>query len=65
MSEQQRELFLTYIDAFNGIAPFTDITSSLDEELVNLTLCLDDASEVVCGNSASFTYEACGIDINL
>lgn len=65
MSASQAELFLAYIDAFNGVAPFTDVTSSLDEELVNLALCADGASEVVCGNATSFTYVACGVDINL
>lgn len=65
MSSEQLEVFLAYIAAVQGIEPFTDVGSALDEELVKLSLCVEDASAVVCGNSISFTYVACGTDINL
>lgn len=65
MSVRQSELFLAYIDAVNGVIPFTAITSSLDKTLVNLALCVDDGTTAVWGDSSNFTYAPCGVDINL
>ena len=65
MSTEQLDVFMDYIEAFNGTAPFTDITRALDEELVKIALCTEDESGYACGNSPSFTYIACGVDINL
>lgn len=65
MSSEQLEVFLVYVDAVNGTAPFSEISLALDEELVRLALCVEEESGYTCGNSVSFTYVACGVDINL
>lgn len=65
MSSEQLTLFLEYIEAVNGTAPFTPVTKALDGKLVDIALCIEDASDIVCGRSTLFTYVACGVDINL
>lgn len=65
MSIEQSALFLTYIDAFNGVAPFTSVTRALDDELFNLALCIEDGSDYACGEALTFTFAPCGVDINL
>jgi len=65
MSADQLALFLAYIDAFNGVAPFTAVTSALDEELVNITMSVEYASASSCGNAELFSFPLYGVDINL
>ena len=65
MSTEQSALFLTYIDAFNGVAPYTSLTRALDDELVQLALCVEDGSDYACGEALTFTFAPCGVDINL
>lgn len=65
MSDTQRKLFLTYVDSINGNVFPTPVTKALDTELVNISLCIDAAGNVICGNSGLHTYVACSVDINL
>lgn len=65
MSLEQSEVFLTYINAFNGVAPFTPLTRALDNELVSLALCDEDGTNYACGEAELFNFAPCGEDINL
>jgi len=65
MTTEQLNLFEEYIDAVNQITLFTPITSALDKELVDISLCREDIGVIVCGNAELHTYADCGTDINL
>ena len=65
MNVEQVNLFTTYIAAVNKEVAHTDITLALDKELVDITICREDAGVIVCGNAALHIYDTCGTDINL